>query len=154
MKCPNCKEIYEDNFSFCPHCGTKNEHIVEPEPEILVCFNCGFESTEFSFCPECGIELLSKSDAKSELIDKANDERYSANWEEAIECYNKAIELDPFYNDLWNGKGDCIDSLGKYEEAIKCYNKAIELDPTDKYSWSMKAHRLFNLERWEEAVDC
>jgi len=50
-------------------------------------------------------------------------------YEEAIQCYDKAIELDPNYADAWNNKGLAFDSLDKHEEALKLYEKAIELDP-------------------------
>ena len=45
-------------------------------------------------------------------------------YEEAIECYDKAIELDPDYADAWKHKGDALYELGRYEEAIECYDKA------------------------------
>ena len=53
----------------------------------------------------------------------------------AIECYNKAIELD--CNDIgaWNGKGIALYFLGEYEKAIECYSHALQLtsDHVDIY---------------------
>ena len=49
-------------------------------------------------------------------------------YDEAIQCYDKAIEIDANYADAWNNKGNALDNLGKYDEAIQCYDSAIEID--------------------------
>src|ERR671931_375749 len=48
---------------------------------------------------------------------------------EAIQCYDKAVEVDPKDVRGYNGKGAALGSLGRYEEAIKWYDKAVEVDP-------------------------
>ena len=45
----------------------------------------------------------------------------------AIECYDKAIRLDPEDYDTWLNKGNSLVKLERYEEAIECYDKAIRL---------------------------
>ena len=47
----------------------------------------------------------------------------------SIECYDKALEIDPTLAMTWNNKGYVLDKLGKYNEAIECYDKALEIDP-------------------------
>ena len=59
MICPNCDNYYNDDFDFCPHCGTK-------KPEPLTCPECGFRSNEYSFCPKCG-EKLRTSDEMEKI---------------------------------------------------------------------------------------
>ena len=49
--------------------------------------------------------------------------------DEAIACYNKAIELDPKYAGPHNNLGVALKDKGQLDEAIACYKKAIELDP-------------------------
>ena len=67
-----------------------------------------------------------KSAAKA-WYNKGNILRELDKHEESIECYDKAIELDPKYDNAWNNKGIAFHKLGKNEEALKCYDKAIEL---------------------------
>jgi len=55
-------------------------------------------------------------------------------YEEAIECYEKALEIDPKFVKAWNNKGLALNGLGKYEEAIECYEKALEIDPEYTYA--------------------
>ena len=49
--------------------------------------------------------------------------------DEAIACYNKAIELDPKYAMPHNNLGIALDDKGRTDEAIVSFTKAIELDP-------------------------
>jgi len=45
--------------------------------------------------------------------------------EEAIEAYNKAIELKPDYADAYNNMGAALKDQGKMDKAIEAYNKSI-----------------------------
>jgi tetratricopeptide (TPR) repeat protein len=48
-------------------------------------------------------------------------------YEEALEAFDKVIELEPNHIDAWNNKGAALHDLGKHEEAIKYFDKVIEL---------------------------
>ncbi|MCX6841550.1 MAG: serine/threonine-protein kinase [candidate division WOR-3 bacterium] len=74
--------------------------------------------------------------------------------EEAIRCFDKALELDPQEALAWDNKGSSLDSLGRYEEAIRCYDKALELDPRNAAVWYNKGLSLDSLDRYEEAIHC
>ncbi|WP_406661686.1 tetratricopeptide repeat protein [Methanolobus sp. ZRKC3] len=52
------------------------------------------------------------------------DERY----EEAIEAFEKAIDINPDDAYAWYLKGSALNSLGRDEEAVEAYEKAKELD--------------------------
>ena len=93
-------------------------------------------------------------------------------YEEAIECYEKAIKLDPDYIYALNGKADCLMVLEEYEKAAECYEKAITLyilfqagirrlpyknascisDYTNVLK--RKGDCLLNLKKYEEAIKC
>lgn len=74
-------------------------------------------------------------------------------YEEAIECFDKAIAIDPLNATLWNNKGNALDKLGRHEDAIGCYDKALTI-----YSlagtWNNKGLALHALDRHEEAIGC
>ena len=74
--------------------------------------------------------------------------------EEALQCYNKAIELNPNYDAAWNNKGNTLENLGRREEALQCYNKAIELNHHHPDAWRNKGVALWKLGRREEARQC
>jgi len=49
-------------------------------------------------------------------------------YEEAISCYEKALECDPSLKESHYNKGRALSFLGRFPEAIESYEKAIELD--------------------------
>ena len=69
------------------------------------------------------------------------------NDQEAIVCFNQAIELKPDCADFYFIKGKALDNLGKQIEAIECYNKAIELKPDYLDVYMKKGIILFNLNK-------
>jgi len=62
--------------------------------------------------------------------------------EEAIEAYNKAIEINPKYADAWYNKGVTLVQLERQEEAIKAFDKAIEIYPKYAGAWNNKGVAL------------
>jgi tetratricopeptide (TPR) repeat protein len=52
-------------------------------------------------------------------------------YERAIECYNKAIELNSGDAVAWFGKGKACYKLGRYKEAIDCFRRVRELVGND-----------------------
>jgi len=51
------------------------------------------------------------------------------NYQQAIEDFDRAIELDPEFAEAYWGRGKTYHGLGNYQRAIEDFNRAIELDP-------------------------
>jgi tetratricopeptide (TPR) repeat protein len=86
---------------------------------------------------------------------KANIYYYKEEYDEAIKCYDKVLEIDP--NDIFalNNKGLALDDLGKHDEAIKCYDKVLEIDPNYAAAvWYNKGLALYHLGNYNEAIKC
>lgn len=73
-------------------------------------------------------------------------------YEEAIACYDKAMELDPGLGGAPTNKGNIFYSLGKYHEAITYYDKSIKADPGYSLAWNNKGGALSALNKYEEAI--
>lgn len=74
-------------------------------------------------------------------------------YEEAIECFDKALVINPLNATLWNNKGNALDILGRHEQAIGCYKKALKIHPFCG-AWNNKGLALHALGRHEEAIGC
>lgn len=76
-------------------------------------------------------------------------------YEEAIECYDKALELESTDVDLtshiWNQKGTAFIKLERYEDAIRCPDKALVYDSCPFVS--NKAYALLVLGRYDELIN-
>ena len=73
--------------------------------------------------------------------------RYSRNgvYEQAIENYSKAIELEETFAEAYFNRGVSNYELGLYQEAIADLTRAIDLNPTDDNYYGRRALAyLFN----------
>ena len=75
-------------------------------------------------------------------------------YEEAIENYNLALEIEPDNEEFWNNKGYAFFMIGLYDEAIESYDRAIQINPRYKAAWYNKGYTLHGIGRLEEAVKC
>jgi tetratricopeptide (TPR) repeat protein len=98
-------------------------------------------------------------------------------YEEALDCYDKALQIDPQSSVIWDNKGNALLGLGRYEEAVGCYDKALTIverivstglsdgvyaslqcfaesraDP--KAIWNNKGIALTYLGRFQDAINC
>ena len=52
---------------------------------------------------------------------------------EALDCYQRSIELDSMNKDAWAKKANLLkEHLGQLKEAEICYKQAFQIDPDDK----------------------
>jgi tetratricopeptide (TPR) repeat protein len=87
------------------------------------------------------ISSASEWNEKGTILDK------EGKYEEAIKCYNKALDLDPKCNGFWHNKGLTLYNLKKYEEAVKCFDKALELEPKNEHAKKAKEETLKALDK-------
>ena len=73
---------------------------------------------------------------------------------EAIDCYDKALAIDPRFSVTWYNKGLALDQIGKTQGAIKCYGKALEMNPRDIEAWHNKGLALDKIGKPQEAIEC
>jgi tetratricopeptide (TPR) repeat protein len=74
--------------------------------------------------------------------------------EEAIDCYDRAIETHKRSVGAWSNKGSCLYSLGRHEEAIGCLDTALGINPHHAGTWTTKGLCLASLGRLGDAIHC
>jgi protein O-GlcNAc transferase len=50
-------------------------------------------------------------------------------FQDALKCYNRAIEVDPGFYEAYANKSNTLKNFGQLQESIECVKKAIELSP-------------------------
>ena len=69
-------------------------------------------------------------------------------YNEAIQAYDKAIQLNPIYAESWSNKGFALVNQGKYSDAIRAFDKAIQLNPQDTDAWVGKGKPYRGTNNW------
>jgi tetratricopeptide (TPR) repeat protein len=86
---------------------------------------------------------------KKQLLKEGKVLRNLKQYEEALDVYNQAIQLDPNFAVAYYNKSNLLLDLKRYEEAHLAYDQAIQLDPNLPYAVSQKTltqhQRLPNL---------
>lgn len=75
-------------------------------------------------------------------------------YEDALECFDKALELNSRISLAWLNKGGSLYRLGRHDEAIECCNRALNVDPELAGAWEGMGASLFELRKCEEALEC
>lgn len=71
--------------------------------------------------------MSEKEDLYDQAVDLYADEKY----DEAIEIYKRALEIDPHYGDALHGVVMCCQAKGDLDTAIELTKKYIEREPDD-----------------------
>jgi tetratricopeptide (TPR) repeat protein len=75
-------------------------------------------------------------------------------YEDAIECFNKSLQMHLGNNTAWNNKGLALSKTGKFDEAIMCYDKALVINPKDHVVLNNKGSALYKKGEIEKALQC
>jgi len=90
----------------------------------------------------------------SEWTNKGKSLQHLRRFDDAIKCYDRALEINPQLAEGWNNKGNSLHSLGRHDDAIKCYDRALEINPKQAKIWTNKGSSLDSLRRFAEALRC
>jgi tetratricopeptide (TPR) repeat protein len=71
---------------------------------------------------------------------------------ESIYCYDKAIEINSKYEEVWYNKGSTLGNFGKIEEALHCYNKTLQMNQKHSGAWYNKGLILKKLGKNNDAI--
>ena len=74
--------------------------------------------------------------------------------QEAIECFDRVIEINPENIEAWYNKGLILKNLGEHQEAIECFDRVIEKNPEDEGAWGNKGLLLHELGELNEEIIC
>ena len=70
---------------------------------------------------------MTKEDYFEQAVNAFGDDKL----DEAIQMYNKALEVDPAYQDALHGLGIALFNRGLLDEAIAAAKRLIQIDPDD-----------------------
>jgi tetratricopeptide (TPR) repeat protein len=92
------------------------------------------------------------SSNKYSLDDKGNALNNLGNYTAAIAYLDKALAIDPKFQDALNDKGWALNGLGHYTAAIPYLDKALAIDPNNEATLNFKGWALDGLGNYTEAI--
>lgn len=130
------------------------QNFVELKEELL---NLYFELTgsKYIFHEEKKTIASEKKSLKAqEFLSKGVSLSALGRLEEAITCFDLALEAEPSYSEALYRKGISLMGLGLYEKAIECFNNCLQANQRDFDALDKKGIALASLGRRKEAVVC
>lgn len=73
-------------------------------------------------------------------------------YNDALDAYNRAVELKPAYTEAWIGQANTLLELKRYQEAMDAYDQTIQLQPNYLEAWNGRGKALNHLQRSKEAI--
>ena len=111
-------------------------------------------SPETLNAPEVTIVQARMSKAGMAWVQRGYGLHRLGNYEEAIVCFDTAVESAPHLADAWQGKGICLGELDESDAAIACFERVILIDPNNYRGWHNRGKALMRVDRYEEAITC
>ena len=74
--------------------------------------------------------------------------------ENALECFDQALALQPKHAEALIKKGGVLEKLNRFDEAAACYDRAIEADNSMTIAYLHKGGLFNRMSRYEEALQC
>lgn len=100
------------------------------------CVETGFKNKDYEVVIGCGNELLELVPKKS---DYKNNIGYAylmlGDFNEALECFNNGLKLDPFWDVLFGNRAFCKIQIDELESAYTDIVKALKFDNENSYIW-------------------
>ncbi len=75
-------------------------------------------------------------------------------YEQAVECYDKTLKLEPHHAEAYRNRAVALAKLKRFDEALSSYDEALALNPADIQSLKSQGVLLGEAGRHEEALAC
>lgn len=88
-----------------------------------------------------------------ELVESGHECFRSGDYKKAHDYYQKAVQINPNYDDAWSTLGSSYCKLGDYKKGKECYQKAISIKPNTGGYWLLLGASYKGLKDYQKAKE-
>ena len=85
-------------------------------------------------------------------MDLATASMMQGEYDDALDHYTRALDLNHRKRQAWLGKGLALMYLKRYDESLASYERLIRLDPDNALAWQGKGMSLGFMGKYKEAI--
>jgi len=89
----------------------------------------------------------------NQWFEKGYDYDINKEYDNAIEAYTKAIQLDPNYAEAHYNRGLSYSSKGQYDKAVEDYSRAIIINPNYTDAYYRRGRTYYSKVQYDKAID-
>jgi tetratricopeptide (TPR) repeat protein len=87
------------------------------------------------------------------LYRTSDAESLKSKWiDQALQCLDRSLELEPNNVRAWTGRGLVFLQLGRHEEEAQCYRRSLDMDSSDPGLWLLYVNALRAAGKEDEAA--
>jgi len=98
------------------------------------------------------LQTLPQSDSIWDLMAQGNTYYYAEQYEDAIDIYNRILNLHPHDPLILFNRGVAYGQSGRYDEALADFNRSLELSPNKPGSLTNRGNAYIGLGMYDEAL--
>ena len=95
-----------------------------------------------------------REEAVNEWVKYGEDMANANRLDEALKCFDNALQINPQNDFAWGDKGLILDKQEKTEEALASFSKAIVINPNNAITWLNKGLTMIRMNRLKESIEC
>lgn len=95
-----------------------------------------------------------KKELGEELVKQGEQLANMNRFKEALQSFDRAIEIDSNNDQAYGDKALILDKIGKHDEAISVFSEALSINSDNPVTWHNKGLTLAQLKRIDEAIEC
>jgi tetratricopeptide (TPR) repeat protein len=88
------------------------------------------------------------------LIHRGMDLVKRAQYQEALEVFDRLLDMNSSIPEAWNNRGVALFGMGRTDEALESYDRTLTLDPSNLEALRNRGFVLRNTGRLAEALQC